>query len=223
MISETLKWKAILAVVVILGIVGLLYATDMGKGYLDFIRSTVGNFISILAKTPQTSGFQVDVEANKKPFYGVSYRVANSSFEGSGVFQSMTISDLDMTLNSDKKVDVAAADFNGQFDYTSDGVVRLTGTASKVVVGDRSYSSAKPTKVSLELVPFSFLISNLNVAKMAFNGVLGSVKSSAGQAQLELSKLEISNFIGNMSLSEDEKVKLGGTASSIVGDRFSFT
>jgi hypothetical protein len=220
---KSLNWKAILAVIVILGIVGLLYTTDMGRGYLDDIRTIMGNFISILAKTPQGSGFQVEVEANKNPFYGVSYKVVNSSFEGSGVYQSMTISDLDVTLNSDKKVDVAAADFSGQFDYTSDGIVRLTGTASRVVVGDRSYSSAKPTKISLELVPFSFDISNLNVGKMAFSGVSGSVKSSAGQAQLELSKLEISNFMGNMSLSEDEKVKLGGTASSIVGDRFSFT
>jgi hypothetical protein len=217
-----LNWKATLAVLVIIGIVGLLFATDIGGGYLDFFRRSVGNFASVLFRTTPGETFSIEVLANKQPFYGQSYGVANSTFSARGVYQSINIGGLDVSINSDKKVDVVVHDFNGKFDYTADGSVLIIGDCSSIVIGDRSYSSSKATEVEINLVPFSFSISGISADKISMQSVTGSVKTSRGQASMESSKLDITAFKGNISLSEDEKVKIDGIASSIVGNRFSF-
>jgi len=219
-----MKWKALLAVIIVLVIAGLLFATDVGQKYIDFMKKSVGNFVSIIFKKQQPGQtFRVELTTNKYPFYGQSYRITNSTFTGSGFYQKIKVGDWDVTIKSGKKVGVTINNFNGLFEYTSEGGIKLTGESNQIEIEDRAYSSERPTKIELEIVPFSFSLNNIAQDRISLQSVSGEIKTDRGQAPLEKSKLEISFFTGDLMLAEDGNAKLEGVASSIIGDKFSFT
>ncbi|HKZ45512.1 MAG TPA: hypothetical protein VJ343_02295 [archaeon] len=219
-----MKWKVILAVIVILGIAGLLLATDVGQNYADFLRKSVGNFISVIIRR-QSSGpmFGIELTANKDSLYGQTYNMANSTFEGSGFYQKIKVGDSDVTIKSGDDVDVLIGNFNGVFEYTVDGMVKIAGSSNHIEINDLAYSSAKANKFQLEMVPFTFTLSNVVQDKITLKMAYGEVKTDRGQAPLEGSKLDVNFFVGDLRLDSDGNVNLLGITNSVIGDKFSFT
>ena len=219
-----MKWKMWLAIIVIFGILGLLFMTDAGQKYADFLKKSVGNFVStIMRRQPSGQMFRIELTANKDVLYGQSYEMANSTFSGSGFYQMIKIGDSDVTVKSGNQIDVFIDNFNGLFVYTSDGSVKLTGESNQMEIGDLIYSSQKPNKIDLEIIPFNFTLSNVIQDKISLKSAYGEIKTDRGQAPLENSKLDISFFRGEMILNDDGNVVLMGVANSVIGDKFSFT
>jgi len=161
--------------------------------------------------------------AGKGSLYGQSYRAINSDFSGSGFYQYIKVGEQDIVIKSEKKVDIAINNFNGVFEYTSDGNIKLTGNSNQIEIDDYSFSSENPTNMDIEIVPFSFSLTNIEEDGISLQSVSGNIKTDRGEAPLENSKLEINFFAGKLSLAEDGTITLEGTAGSVIGDKFSFT
>lgn len=222
--SEKMKWKALFAAIIILGIIGLLFITDVGKKYTEFLRVRVGDFLNIISKQAKPEQvFKITLTAGKGPLYGQGYRVINSDFSGSGFYQYIKVGKQDIVIKSGKRVSIIINNFNGLFEYTSEGSIKLAGESNQIEIDDYVFSSEKSTNIDIEIVPFSFSLTNIEQDRISLQAISGNVKTDRGEAPLENSKLEINFFAGELSLAEDGSITLEGTAGSVIGDKFSFT
>lgn len=223
-----MRWKALLAAIIILGIVGFLLITETGQKYLQFLREGVGNFVSIILKRAQPSGkvFEILLKTNKEAFYGQSYNLDKSDFSISGFYSSIKIGDLEITKKAEKGVSVSIKGVDGLFEYTSEGSIKFSGDSTYIEIDDDIYSSAKPFGLELEIVPLEVSLTNLVQGKITLSSVTGEIKrfydEKVDSVSLVNSNLEINNFEGELKLIEGE-ISLEGMAGSAMGDKFTFT
>jgi len=222
-----MRWKALLAAVIILGIVSFLLISETGQKYFQFLREGVGNFVSIILRRTQPSGevFRTLLEVNKEAFYGQTYNLDDSDFSISGFYSSIKIGNLEITKKTEKGVSISIKQVDGLFEYTKEGSVRFTGDSSYIEIDDDIYSSANPFRIELEIVPLELSLTNLVQGKIILSSVTGEIKrfydEKVDSVSLINSKLEIDNFKGELRLSEG-KINLEGMTSSVVGDKFTF-
>lgn len=218
-----MKWKALLAVIIVLGILGLLFVTDVGKKYTDFLRTKVGDFIAVITRArPSGPPFRMVLTARKEPFYGQAYRVVNSSFTGSGFYRYMKVGGQVISIKSGEKININIRDLNGMFEYTNEGNVKLTGDSTHIEIDSFVLSPEVASRVDIEIVPFEFSLTGIEQGSIALPFVSGDVKTDRGDAPLDNSKLDIGFFFGSLNLAEDGTTVLTGTASAVTGDNFSF-
>lgn len=218
-----MKWKALLAITIILGILGTLFITDVGKRYADFLRIRIGDFLAILTrKGPSGPPFRMVLTTRKEPFYGQSFNIVNSSFSGSGFHRYIKVGEQVISIKSGEKVRINVRNLNGVFAYTNEGNIRLTGDSSQIEIDDFTFSSETASKVEIEIVPFEFSLTGIEQDSISLLLVSGNVKTDRGDAPLENSKLDISFFTGNLNIAEDGTAILTGMASSVSGSNFSF-
>jgi len=220
-----MRWKVLLAIVLIVVIVGLLLTTKTGMDYFEFLRNRVGEFFSVMFRKPPGELFEVVLTTDREPFFGQSYKLTNSSFSCSGVYQSIRFGEHLINLKTLKKVYIELNDIKGTFEYTKEGVVKLSGDSTLIEIDDLTLSSSKPSKVEIEIVPLEFSLTNIVQDKITLFPVTGDIKriinDKIDSVSLTNDKLEINNFHGELSL-RDENIMLAGSTSSIVGDKFSF-
>jgi hypothetical protein len=224
------NWKALLAVFIAVGILGLLFATDIGNKYAQFLGAKVGSFLSAILNIDLGGGgesFRVLLTADKNAFYGQSYEVSNSSLRASGVCQSsVTVGSTVMQIGG-QRCSIEAQKAQGRFEYTASGSVRFAGTSEGLVVNDYPFlSTGKSFAVSFEVIPTDgFSLSDLSQSKIQLSSVTGSIESWKGETRLSIdnlvSSLTISNFIGDISL-DGNTITLIGLASSVSGKDFSW-
>ncbi len=219
------KWKLTLAVVLILGIGGLLFLTDVGQRYTGPFGKMVGDFFSVLThQTPTEGAYMITLVTTLAPFYEQTYAVSNALFTATGSYQMIRINDQMITPKTGSVV-LSANSVNGIFEVTETGSIKLSGSTNYLEIGDYVFSGIN-SRVEVEIVPTEFTVNNIAVNKMSFGAVSGRLSRAYGnrtdQVSLENSVLDIVPFIGSMSL-KDGLVTLTGSSSSVVGDKFSFT
>lgn len=225
------NWKALLAVFIAVGIVGLLFATDIGNKYAQFLGSKVGSFLSAILNmnlAGNGESFRILLAADKDAFYGQSYGVTNSSLRVAGICQSsITVGNTVMQIGG-QRCTVEAQKAQGKFEYTASGSIKFAGTAEGLVVNDYPFlSTGKSMDVSFEVIPQDgFSLSSFTQSSMQLSSVTGSVNSWKGDTQLSIDNLSnsaitVSNFNGNMN-SDGTSVVLVGLASSVKGKDFSW-
>ena len=209
-------WKLWLSLILIAGIVGLLFYTDT----LNFAK--IGNFVGTVSPPPQT--FPIQLEVDEQTFYSQSLTIFNTSFAAEGVCQQ-GIKINDITLS--KEGAVCKANFNslsGSFDFTAGGSLIINGEVESMKIDDVSYSSGKPMKIVIQMVPTKFLLSDLSLKSINLPTASGKIAKLRGDGasvigMLDKEPVEISNFIGYLKL-EDGKVFLTGEASSVKSQEF---
>jgi hypothetical protein len=219
------KWKLVLAVVLILGIGGLLFFTDVGQRYTGPFGKMVGDFFSVLThQTPTEGAYTITLVTTLAPFYEQSYAVSNALFTATGGYQIIRINDQVITPKTGVVV-MTANTVNGIFEVTKTGSIKLSGSTNYFEIGDYVFSGIN-SRIEVEIVPTEFTVNNIAVNKMSFGAVTGSLTriygSRTDQVSLENSVLDIAPFIGGMIM-KDGLVTLTGSSSSVIGDKFSFT
>lgn len=220
-----MRWKALLAVVLIVVIVGLLLTTKTGLDYFEFLRNKVGEFFSVMFRKPPGELFEIVLTTSREPFFGQSYKVTNSSFSCSGVYQSIRFGEHVISQKTLKKVSIELKNIKGTFEYTKEGSIRLSGQSTFIEIDDLRLSSPRASRVEIEIVPLDFSLTNIDQDKITLFPVTGDIKrvinDKLDSVSLTNEKLEINDFRGELSFREGDMM-LAGSASSIVGDKFSF-
>jgi hypothetical protein len=215
------KWRILLAVVLILGIFGLLLISPYG----GFLRNSFSGVTGFFASKPSGQGFPITIKMVKESYYGHSFKLTNSSVILSGVYQLLKVGDQVFTLKNNQNTTIIFDDYVGSFEYTSDGIIKVSGQASYFEFGDLVSSSGKPFKVYLELVPTTIIAVPISEQKLVFTSAYGYIERYIGNkyAQIGLSndKLEVDNFAGSLR-SDGASLVLDGLASNIKGDNFTF-
>lgn len=225
------RWKALLAVVVIVAIVGLLYTSDTGKDYVDLLTNTLGNFVANFPLVGMQPGseFFMELTTMKESFFGQSYKVENATLRVSGICQgTMVIGDIVMS-REEKDCFIQIENLQGQFEYSAGGVVRADGKANFVTVDGYSYVPAeRELSVKVEVIPVEeLLLTGLSQRNIALDSVTGGIERRDEEGniksteELKNEKMTIINFVGQLEL-EEESIILSGLTGAVRGQTFSW-
>jgi hypothetical protein len=230
---EFVNWKALLAVFVVVAIVGMLYATDRGRNYLDMLTNRVGSFVKnfpLLNLLYQPGNeFQISLTADKESFYGQTYSLDNVSLKVSGICQgAIKVGGIELQ-KEEKQCSLDLEDLRGQFEYSAGGVVRASGTVSSATFdGYSSTSAAGDLQISVEVIPVGEMtLAGFSQAAIELSSATGTVEQIGSEGAVESWKelkgerLSISSFVGYMSL-KDSSISLEGIAGSVRGETFSW-
>jgi hypothetical protein len=215
-----MRWKALLALILIIGIIGLVTYGGIGKNLFHGLK--VGGFTKTKAPT-QT--FTIALSSKKDTFYGQSYKITNSTFIGSGVCQPIKLNEL--TMQKQTNCEIVIGDLSGQFIYTSIGSIKLIAETTNIIIDGSTYSSPQPIKIDIELAPSSFSLGGISEDKISFVSITGEVKKLGNDTSvksisyLNADTLDITKFVGQISL-KDEIVTLIGITNSVKGNDFSW-
>ncbi len=211
-------WKVWLTLFVIVGILGLVFYKGGGNEIISFFK--VGKFTKSVPAS--LTWFQMELNSEKDAFYGLSFKVSDTNFIGDGVCQqTMKLGELNLQKTG-TRCKITVSGFNGDFTYTQAGSIQITADSSGVVIDDVSYSSGKPIHVEMELIPFTFSLSAIEVESIPLSVVKGELKkfkddgSISSIAYLDNSSIEVENFVGSLVL-ENGKAMMNGLASSVKG------
>jgi len=220
-----MRWKALLAVLLILAIAGLLFFTNSGQYYMNFFKIRVGQFVSGIFGPTSGKTFSIILTASKEQFAGLNFKVSNSTLSISGDYKSIKIGDQIVDLKNKKTVDLSMSYFNGNIEFTAEGNAKISAEPNSFELNDLKYFSEKPMKVEMIIEPTKFLLTNLSMDKISFSPITGDIQrvndSKVDSISLKNEKLEISNFAGLIK-SSDGKLTLQGIASAVKGESFSF-
>ncbi len=206
--SEKMKWKLLLAVLVILGIVTLLFITDTGVSSLNFLKRKVGDFVAVVFKwAPGGKQFYIRLTTNRDTLYGQTYKISNATFEGSGTAKEVKINKATSLLN---KVDVKIEGLKGSLEITDQDTVKVSGDAASVVLNNLPILNLN---IYVEMVPSGFTLSQFSQEKITLPSVTGEIKTEDGWTRpLGVSNLEIYNFKGIVKLEGNQVVLIGLTS-----------
>jgi len=230
-----MKWKAVLAVLLVLGIFGLFLTTDYGRGMFGnfFTGIFSGNFgdltgslTGIFQPKPTGSGFEVVVTTTKDAFSGQKYKVSGATVATDGIYNFLKVGDQVYESKSGKRLAITVKGFSGDVEFTAAGSMTITGTGNYFVLGDLISSSDKQMSVQIEIVPNTVEVDNFGQRSLHFASISGRLDRYVGEkydsVTLSNSRLDIGYFNGTLSFSDDGTVKLSGIAFSAKGDTFSF-
>lgn len=231
-----MNMKAVLAVVIVIGIGFLLLQTDSGRKYfgsgIDFFKTSVGNFVSgaftyggiFGQKMPEGLTFQMALATPRQAFFGQNYTVVNASISVSGVCTS-AVAIGSMSLHKESAecaIELTSAD--GLFEYTDDGNVRFTGSAAAVKVDGTDYTSSDSGRmqIGLGVAPMAFTLDRMAQPLLTLPAATGTIKRLASDGTtksseaLEGERLEIGGFTGFLKL-ENSNILLQGSAVAAKG------
>ncbi|MBI2543473.1 MAG: hypothetical protein HYW24_04795 [Candidatus Aenigmarchaeota archaeon] len=212
--------KLILALVLILGILGLIAYTNV-NGNIDSLK--IGSFVG--PKKASASALEIVLTTDKTVLYGRTFSLTNSNVNLNGICSIITVSGLTIEgENSRCSVDMGG--FSGKFDYSPFGSIVVTGSVSTITVNGQKYTAEKPVSVHIELIPVTFSITGLNINKLSITAPSGQIEkyvdgSLKGVEYLNQNVLDISNLIGSIQSNELE-LTIRGAVSSVKSDSFTW-
>jgi len=231
--------KTLIAVFVIVGIGVLLLRTKSGMEFagntLDFLKVKVGNFVTGLSSSSWSGegagGFRVLLNVVKDAFAEQSYDLDGSDLSVTGIVEgSVKIGDIDLHKER-MAVELKLENAKGKFEYTVAGTVKFAGSAEMATVDGNDYThTSGKVKVSFEMVPLKFLLTDLAVRKVVLESATGSIarmnadNTIKSTEELSGEKIEITKFVGLLQM-EGTNIRLDGLTSSVkgVGPQSSFS
>jgi outer membrane murein-binding lipoprotein Lpp len=207
-----MKWKLVIAVIVILGIVGLLFVGSSATNYLNFLKDKIGEFARVILKqAPSEKQFFIMLTTNEEMFYGQAYKVSNSAFEGSGTAKEVKINNAASPVN---EVNIKIEGMEGTFEMTKQKTAKISADAARVILNDLPILNLN---IYVEMVPSSFSLS-FNQDKLTLSSVNGQVRTQEGWTkELSDAYVDLYGFKGSLKL-EGEQVVLEGVANKLVVD-----
>jgi len=224
-----MKWKALFAVVLILGIAGFFFFTSLGSQYLAQISQYtgdlgLGSLTGFLTNQKPATSFPFILTAQNAAFFAQDYKVTNGTISASGLYQYINAGNLNLESTSGKEITISLQNYNGDFQISAGGSIILKGTATNVLIGDLSASSNK-ISIQMEILPSTYSLSSFQQNTINFVRITGTLQRTTSDnpdtINLSNNNVTIKYFSGSISQGNGTTT-LQGTASSIKGDNFSF-
>lgn len=215
-----MRWKGLLTVFVVVLLLTTIVLTDVGRKYAGYFTNLVGSFANTILKTPEYTGktFAVTLTTNKENFFGQTYKVQNSTFIGSGNYLYIKVDGGTETVKDTTAVDVWVGSMDGNFEYTTEGTVRLAVSTNRIIINNVERTREKPYNLETEIQPNEFVLTPVSLDKISFSAIDGSLRLGTKTiVSIELNKanVDIYNFIGYLQL-VDDTVTINGFAGKIV-------
>lgn len=214
--------KLILALVLIVGIMGMIAYANTGQKFLQAFK--IGKFADVQSSTAEPFG--ISLTTGVTALYGKSFSIATSPFSFDGVCSLIKVGGLKIETE-ETRCSASAESFTGAFQYSPFGSILFVGSANAVKVNDNKYSAATPISFEFEVIPAGFIVAGINEnaislvtpsGKIEKYGKDGSLKSVAYLSQ---STLDINSLVANAQLERGE-LKVTGTAASVKSEEFSW-
>jgi hypothetical protein len=221
-----MKWKPLVAVILILGIFGFFIASNFGQPLIDSLRKGLGDFTGFFIKPSQKTLFSFSLETNKFSLYGLTpTRISNSTFSANGVYQFLKFGDQLISMKNKNEITIYVKNLRGTFSITTDGIVKIYGDSNYMEVDDMIFSSNANKKIEIEIMPNDFVLSNFVTDEFVMPSISGTAYRFAGDKtdtiSFQNSKITIDEFVGNLEWRNGNSV-ISGLASLLKGDKFSF-
>jgi len=216
-----MNWKALVAAVVVLAVVGLMALTEVGREYATLLGKGAGSLIgyiskNFLVKLYPANPFNFELTANGEALYGQTFSLSNSNLTISGQSPSISMDGRVLNLNAGNVEIEMSGD--GEFVFTTEGRVRLNVNAKVFRFNDMSTSDVR---VETEIIPTAFAFNNVKKDLINVTSASGVVTetfdSTVKSVTFTQKNLEIDMFSGAVQLA-NETTKLSGTATSIKVD-----
>jgi len=221
-----MQWKVIFVVILVLGIFGFFLTSEFGQPYMDSVRQVFSDFTGNFIKPTNKGSFMFSIETSKLALYGLSpTRIYNSTFSATGTYRFLTVGDQSINLKNKNEITIFVKNLRGSFSITTDGVVKISGESNYVETEEIIFSSNTYKRVEIEMMPNDFILSNFATSDFVMPSVSGTVQRFVGDnadtISFQNSKIEIKDFTGNLEWRDDSTI-IGGLASLVKGDKFSF-
>ena len=226
-----MRWKVILTVMLILALVGVLFTTNFGKNYTDFLSRSIGkltlpssfNLPNFPSSAQSGEQFQIRLISNKNPYTGISFETENGKIISNGFcLTNVKINEIYVnTANAECEISL----FNslGTFKFTEEGSLKISANAATVSVGDTVLSG--DLSVEAELIPFDLVLSDFRKDKLVLVDVDGEFQRIDGDGNIAQTNLlqgetiTIYNF-GGILILESSEADLQGFVSAVEGSTF---
>lgn len=214
MIWESLK--IILAVVIIIGLVGLLFGTEYGRKFLDLLKLGAGKIVSGLSSLlkiskPKTEGYlPMVLSAEKESFYGKEFTVTDSVLNAKGNCLELKINEAVISIS---ECEVSFSSGNGTLSYLN-GNVQGSLDATGIAINTLSVEQAK---IDFKITPTEFFFTGIKEEEISVFVKSGELKLSNPDGTpkctipLKNKITKISDFSGGLEL-KDDSAFLKGTA-----------
>lgn len=217
------NYKLILAILLIVGIIGIIMYAKFGQNLIENIKS---GRITAVNSPPPSEPFGITFSTGSTALYGKSFPVEKSMFTFSGVCSSVKINSVKIE-REEKRCSGSSDSFTGTFQYTPFGSILFTGSSAALTVNSDKYSSSNSVALEFEIIPSEFSVGGLNEKQISIIAPSGKVEkygkdgSLKGIAYLSQTSLDISNLNGRVEL-KDGELKITGTATSVKSQDFSW-
>lgn len=225
-----MRWKSILSLIIILGLIGVMINTESGQKYADWLKEKLGGIFSFLEMVPiigKGEPFTVVLTVNvaeKNPFLGMTWKASDSELELSGMCESIKLGDM---VRKRGRCDITAENGTGQFGIDPDGNVTISFDSGRIELDNWTVPRIE-AKVAVFNEDSDFKISGLSKESIIFSSITGDIKKltdeeMTGTETLKDKGLEIHDFAGTLKFEGSMwLVKLEGKTSAVKGEEFNW-
>lgn len=231
-----MNWKLMLALIIIVGITGLLLFSSKGREFKDnylgkYIKTISGYFSKITGKITTSSKINrtlpVNIKVTSSGLKGQEFNLAEGAFEAKLKYESVSVGGQNIRLKDKDVIEFNTESMTGTVIFDQNNIMTVSGEAGSVELSGMVFIPPEDdTKVSFNLVgsPSSFLIENLEHDKLVLSDVSGElILSDWFPLKLENDKLDIFYLKGSIQLSGDyiniignvERISLNGVDLSL--------
>lgn len=219
-----MNWKALIAVLLVIGIAGILITTSIGSQYFGSFQGIVGSFTK---QAPSGSGFQIIFTTSPTTFYGQNFQVSNSTITITGMYDYFKVGNQMIDLTSGHDTTITITNFKGTVSVTAEGKLSLSATSGNYQIGDYSVTLTKPDTITTSVLPTEVSLTNLSLNKITFKTVSGELDRISGNnadvVHLNNNNFELDNFNGEWQITSAGSAILNGMVTSAKGDTFTFS
>jgi len=227
-----MKWKLLLAIMII-AVIGVLVLISgiAGTQYTDALTgNVVAEFFTGMFTKPSGKSFVITLTTTRETFYGKKYILTDVSLTAKGSYKLIKIGDDIVSIKDAAAAEITINKMDGSIEFKDDGSIAISAKTNSIAINSYVTTSDKVKDVSIVMMPSRYAIGNIGLSKIVFDSVIGNLKTmgEAGtdkesEVILKGGKVEISNFVGSLTMTEVGEVSMIGSVSSVKGDKFSFS
>lgn len=217
-----MRWKALLAVLTILVIIGLLVLTPQGKNLLSKFGIDLSGFLALVKPPVASNYFPFSLTVNKTSISEMSFNLKDGNVRVNGTYVDDIIVGNSIREKKTKRGHVDLSGFEGTV-YVANTIKILGETKSIVLEGEVTRAIDKTLRVQIEIYPVTYFVAPITENKIKLSSIDGKLERlGEGAIQpLRNDTIEINNFIGNLEL-EDNLILLTGSTTQITGKTFTW-
>ncbi len=222
-----MRWKILLALVIVIGITGFLLFSEKGEEfrekYLGKYLKTIGSYLRGItgrfaptASVNRTLEFKITI--SQEYFKEVDFILEEKSFGGILKYDSVSVGGQNIRVKDSDEVNFQVVSMNGEMSIDENGKMTVSGSSGSVELNDIIFvPEAGEERVEFELsgTPVKYSLTDVEDYEMTLTKISGSLNLADWQPlKLENDDLDIVYFKGEIS-QEDGSVSISGMAEKV--------
>ena len=231
-----MNWKLLLAVIIAIGITGLLLFSKNGEelkeGNLGRYITTIGSYLrrvtgEITSTTSVNRTLSLKITTTKTALKNLNFNLEGKSFEGKLKYDSVLVGGQNIKAKSSDEINIKIENINGILSFDENGKMKISGTSATIEVSDIIFvPETGEEKVEFDLIgtPITYSLKDIEKDELTFTEIYGLL-NLADWSPLSLvnDNLDVIYFKGEITQDNDavtisgmaERVRLNGVDLSL--------